>query len=118
MVAGIIVVAAADDIVLSAPGARAGLATALLILGGTGLFLAGHAAFKAVVWRTVPVPRLAALAVLALLGLVAPHVTVLALAACAAAVVAGVVVADRLTGPPEADGEVSPDAEVAEEEIA
>jgi low temperature requirement protein LtrA len=96
MVAGIIVVAAADDIVLSDPGQRAGLASALLILGGTGLYLAGHAAFKAVVWRTVSVSRLAGIAVLALLGLLAPHVSVLVLAACAAAVVIGVIVADRL----------------------
>jgi low temperature requirement protein LtrA len=98
MVAGIIVVAAADDIVLSHPGERAGVASALLILGGTGLYLAGHAAFKAVVWRVLPVSRLAGVTVLALLGLLAPHVSVLALAACAAAVVVGVVVADRLAG--------------------
>jgi low temperature requirement protein LtrA len=96
MVAGIIVVAAADDIVLSHPGERAGVASALLILGGTGLYLAGHAAFKAVVWRVLPVSRLAGVAAAALLGLLAPHVSVLALAACAAAVVVGVVVADRL----------------------
>jgi low temperature requirement protein LtrA len=94
MVAGIIVVAAADDIVLSHPRERAGLATALLILGGPALYLAGHAAFKAVVWRTVSVPRLAGVAALALLGLLAPHVSVLVLAACAAAVVVGVAVAD------------------------
>jgi low temperature requirement protein LtrA len=94
MVAGIIVVAAADDVVLSGPGARTGLASALLILGGPALFLAGHAAFKAAVWRKVSVPRLAGIAVLALLGLVAPHVSVLVLAACAAVVVIGVVVAD------------------------
>jgi low temperature requirement protein LtrA len=98
MVAGIIVVAAADDTVLSHPGERAGVASALLILGGTGLYLAGHAAFKAVVWRVLPVSRLAGVTVLALLGLLAPHVSVLALAACAAAVVVGVVVADRLAG--------------------
>jgi low temperature requirement protein LtrA len=96
MVAGIIVVAAADDRVLSDPGARTDLASALLILGGTALFLAGHAAFKAAVWRVMPVSRLVALAVLALLALLAPHVTVLALGACGAGVVAGVIVADRL----------------------
>jgi low temperature requirement protein LtrA len=96
MVAGIIVVAAADDVVLTEPGARTGLASALLILGGPALFLAGHAAFKAAVWRKVSVPRLAGIAVLALLGLVAPHVSVLVLAACAAVVVIGVVVADWL----------------------
>jgi low temperature requirement protein LtrA len=99
MVAGIIVVAAADDVVLSDPGARAGLARAQLILGGTALFLAGHAAFKAAVWRTVSVPRLAGIGVLALLGLLAPHVSVLILGACAAAVVLGVIVADWLTAP-------------------
>jgi low temperature requirement protein LtrA len=96
MVAGIIVIAAADDITLSHPRERAGLATALLILGGTGLYLAGHAAFKAVVWRTVSWARLGGVAVLALLGLLAPHVSVLVLAACAAAVVVGVAVADYL----------------------
>jgi low temperature requirement protein LtrA len=96
MVAGIIVVAAADDVVLSGPGARTGLASALLILGGPALFLAGHAAFKAAVWRKVSVPRLAGIAALALLGLVAPHVSVLVLAACAAVVVIVVVVADWL----------------------
>jgi low temperature requirement protein LtrA len=96
MVAGIIVVAAADEIVLSHPGERAGLTTALLILGGTALYLAGLAAFKAVVWRTWSLPRLAGVAAAALLGLLAPHVSVLVLAACAAAVVVGVAVADDL----------------------
>jgi low temperature requirement protein LtrA len=99
MVAGIIVVAAADEVVLSHPGQRAGLASALLILGGPALYLAGHAAFKAVVWRTVSVPRLAGIAVLALLGLLAPHVSVLILAACAAVAVIGVIVADWIGAP-------------------
>jgi low temperature requirement protein LtrA len=96
MVAGIIVIAAADDIVLSDPDERAGLASALLILGGTALYLAGHAAFKAVVWRTVSWPRLAGVAAAALLGLLAPHVSVLVLAGCATAVVVGVAAADYL----------------------
>jgi low temperature requirement protein LtrA len=94
MVAGIIVIAAADDIVLSHPEERAGLPSALLILGGTALYLAGHAAFKAVVWRTLSVPRLAGVAVAGLLGLLAPHVSVLVLAGCATAVVVGVAVGD------------------------
>ncbi|HEX5291733.1 MAG TPA: low temperature requirement protein A [Streptosporangiaceae bacterium] len=94
MVAGIIVIAAADDIVLSHPEERAGLPSALLILGGTALYLAGHAAFKAVVWRTLSVPRLAGVAVAGLLGLLAPHVSVLVLAGCATAVVVGVAVTD------------------------
>jgi low temperature requirement protein LtrA len=106
MVAGIIVIAAADEVVLSHPGERAGLATALLILGGAALYLAGLAAFQAVVWRTWSVPRLAGVAAAALLGLLAPHVSVLVLAACAAAVVVGVAVADYL-GP---GGEPAPES--------
>ena len=96
MVAGIIVVAAADEVVLSDPRARATAAAAWLLLGGYALYLAGHAAFKAVVWRTVPWSRIAAVGVLALLGLLAPHVALLTLAICAAAVIVAVAVADHL----------------------
>ena len=71
IVAGIIVAAAADQKVLSEPGATASTSSAWMILGGPALFLAGHAAFKLVVWRTVSWPRLTGVAVLALLGLAA-----------------------------------------------
>jgi low temperature requirement protein LtrA len=74
-------------------------AASWLILGGIALFLAGHAAFKAVVWRTVSWPRIAAVAVLALLGLAAPHLSALALSACAAAVVVAVAVIDYMQHP-------------------
>src|SRR6202021_728219 len=57
MVAGIIVAAAADQKVLSEPGATASTASAWMILGGPALFLAGHAAFKLGVWPHVPWPR-------------------------------------------------------------
>ena len=82
-----------------------------MILGGVGLFLAGHAAFKAVIWRRAAWPGLGALAVLGLLGLAAPHVTALALCACTAAVIIAVAVLDyarnrRLPG--EAAGRPTP----------
>jgi low temperature requirement protein LtrA len=96
MVAGIIVIAAADEIVLSDPLQRVTAPEAWLILGGTFLYIAGHAAFKAVVFGRLSWTRMAALAATALLGLVAPHVTVLALSACAAGVVIAVAVADYL----------------------
>jgi low temperature requirement protein LtrA len=64
-----------------------------MILGGPALFLAGHAAFKLVVWRTVSWPRLTGIAVLALLGLAATAIPELGLAACAAGVVAAVAAA-------------------------
>ena len=85
MVAGIIVTAAADEKVLSDPGQPASTAAAWMILGGPALFLAGHAAFKLVVWRVVSWPRLAGIAGLALLALAAGAISALALAACATA---------------------------------
>ncbi len=96
MVAGIIVSAAADEKVLADPSATASTASAWMILGGPALFLAGHAAFKLVVWRAVSWPRVAGIAGLALLALAARAVPDLALAACAAAVVAAVAAADRV----------------------
>ena len=94
MVAGIIVVAAGDDKILSSPSSTTASA-AWMILGGPALFLAGHAAFKWVVWRVVPWTRIAGVAVLALLALAVPVLPEIALAACAAAVVALVAAADR-----------------------
>ena len=98
MVAGIIVGAAADDKILSNPAVTASTASAWMILGGPALFLAGHAAFKLVVWRYPSWPRVAGTAVLALLGLAAKAIPELGLAACAAGVVAAVAATDRLPG--------------------
>ena len=96
MVAGIIVAAAGDDKILTSPSSTGSATSAWMILGGPGLFLAGHAAFKFVVWRTVPWTRLAGIAVLGLLGLAVPVLPEIALAACAAAVVAVVAALDRV----------------------
>jgi low temperature requirement protein LtrA len=98
MVAGIIVSAAADQKVLNEPDVTARTATAWMILGGPALFLAGHAAFKLVVWRVVSWPRVAGIAVLALLALAAKAIPELGLAACAAGVVIAVAATDRLPG--------------------
>jgi low temperature requirement protein LtrA len=95
MVAGIIVVAAGDEVVLSRPGATGVTSTGWLVLGGTALFIAGHAAFKIAVWRVVSWQRVAAVMALGLLGLAAGTLPALALALCAASVVIGVAVADR-----------------------
>ena len=96
MVAGIIVTAAADEKMLSDPGQPASTAAAWMILGGPALFLAGHAAFKLVVWRVVSWPRLAGIAGLGLLALAAHAIPALALAACAAVLVTAVAASDRL----------------------
>jgi len=96
MVAGIIVSAAADQKVLSDPGAAASRASAWMILGGPALFLAGHAVFKLVVWRYLAWPRLAGIAALALLAPAARVTPALALGTCAAAVVTAIAASDRL----------------------
>jgi low temperature requirement protein LtrA len=103
MIAGIIVVAAADELVVSHPGLTAGARVSWLILGGIGLFLLGHAAFKATVWRIVPWARLAGVIVLAFLGLLSGHVTELVLATAAGAVAVAVAVSDRFLYPLAAD---------------
>src|ERR1039457_1587633 len=104
MVAGIVVAAAADGAMANlAARDRAGASApgwvAWLILGGPALFLIGHAAFKAVIWRRVSWPRVGAAAVLGLLGLLAPNVPALALAACGAAAVVAVAIADQIWQP-------------------
>jgi len=96
MIGGIIVAAAADERVFDHPTVRAETATAWMVLGGAALFLAGHAAFKAIVWRVVPWTRLAAIVVLALLAIAVPHVSALTLAILSTLVVIAVAVADRL----------------------
>jgi low temperature requirement protein LtrA len=96
MVAGIIVTAAADERILADPTVTSSVSTAYLVLGGTALFLAGHAAFKATVWRIVPWSRLAAIAVLGLLGIVATSISALALGAATSAVVVALAVTDRV----------------------
>ncbi|MFC4017411.1 low temperature requirement protein A [Micromonospora sp. GCM10011542] len=97
MVAGIIVTAAADERLLREPGAPTGTLTALFTLGGPALFLAGHGAYKAVLWRARPTSRLVAVVVLLALmpvcvGLAVP---VAVCAALATAVTVAVIVADR-----------------------
>jgi low temperature requirement protein LtrA len=115
MVAGIIVAAAGDGATAEA-AARSGASgtvsawVAWLVLGGPALFLAGHAAFKAVVWKRLSWPRIGAVVVLALLGLLAPHVSALVLSACSVAVVVAVAVADQLWPPPADDQQRRPDA--------
>ena len=96
MVAGIIVAAVGDELMIAHPSGHAGAATAATVLGGPALFLAGHGAFKRMVFGRVSVPRL--LAVLALGGLwpLSPVLSPLLLAAAATLVVAAVAAADAM----------------------
>jgi low temperature requirement protein LtrA len=99
MVAGIIVAAAGDQKMLTHPSLVGSAPAGWLILGGPALFLAGHAAFKYAMWRIIPWPRLAGIAVLALLAPTAAVLPEIALAACAAVTVAAVAATDRRPHP-------------------
>ena len=105
MVACIIVIAAADDLVLARPDAVGVSSTSWLILGGTGLYIAGHLAFTLTAWRRLSWSRVGGLILIALLSLVAPHVTALGLSACAAAVVVAVAATDYARRRSPLDGE-------------
>lgn len=99
IVGGIIVVAAADQKMLDDPTAHGHASTSWLILGGTALFLGGHAIFKAAVWRLVSWPRVIGVLVVLALGALAPHTAALTLGVCALAVIVAVAIADRIQHP-------------------
>jgi low temperature requirement protein LtrA len=96
MVAGIIVAAVGDELVIEHPGGGARPAVAAVILGGPALYLAGHALFKRAVFGTVSVPRIAAVALLAVLVPAGTVVTPLALLTVATLIVAAVAGSDAI----------------------
>ncbi|HET6658554.1 MAG TPA: low temperature requirement protein A [Rubrobacter sp.] len=67
MIAGIIAVAASDELTVAHPGDPGTAASVVLTIGGTALFLAGHAFFKWAVFGVLPWSR--AVAIAALVGL-------------------------------------------------
>jgi low temperature requirement protein LtrA len=94
MVAGIIVAAVGDELVITHPTGHAGAATVATVLGGPALFLAGHAAFKWLVFGRVSVPRLLAILALGALWPLSRALSPLLLAALATLVVAAVAASD------------------------
>jgi low temperature requirement protein LtrA len=94
MVAGIIVAAVGDELIIAHPGGHTSAATVATVLGGPALFLAGHALFKRLVFGRLSPPRLIGIAALAALVPVSLVVPPLALAAAAVLVVAAVALSD------------------------
>src|ERR687894_1365518 len=90
MIAGIIAVAAGDELVVAHPYYLGTPASIALTLGGTALFLAGHAFFKWTVFGELSFSRLVAIAALAVLIPVGFAIPALALAIAAALIVVGV----------------------------
>ncbi len=96
MIAGIIAVAAADELILAHPGVQGTLASVALTLGGTGLFVAGQALFKWAVSGLLPWSRVVALAALIALVPVGFAMPALALSGAAGLIVVGLAVWETL----------------------
>lgn len=94
MVAGIIVMAVGDELVIAHPGGHISAGTALTVLGGPALFLLGHAMFKRAVFGYVPLNRIVAVVALAALASLVPFAPPIVLLIAATLVVSGVAVWD------------------------
>jgi low temperature requirement protein LtrA len=90
MVAGIIVAAVGNELVIAHPTGHTGAATVATTIGGPALFLAGHLLFKRAVFGRVSISRLAALAALAALASVGTAPPPLLLAGAVTLVLAAV----------------------------
>ena len=77
LVAGVIVTAVGNDLVLAHPHDPSKFAYALTLVAGPAIYLLGSAAYKKVVYRVVPASHLAGTAMLAALLALASHVDLL-----------------------------------------
>jgi low temperature requirement protein LtrA len=94
MVAGIIVCAVADDLVIQHPHGEVGTAVVLTILGGPALYLIGNCWFQWALWDTLPRSRIVGLiALAAALPLAVLH-SRLALLVAATAILAALAIRD------------------------
>jgi low temperature requirement protein LtrA len=96
MVAGVIAIAAADELTVAHPGEHGTTSSIALILGGTALFLAGHAFFKRAVFRVLPWSHVVAIAALIALIPVGFEIPALALSGVAGLIVVVLAVWDTL----------------------
>jgi len=96
ILAGIVVVAGADELTITHPTDAVTIASAILIIGGPALFLAGSALYGWVIDGKTPTHRLAGLATLAILVPIAPLLSQLDLLIAATAIVLAVAVWDML----------------------
>jgi low temperature requirement protein LtrA len=86
IVAGMVVSAVADELVLAHPTGHTELKVAAAVLGGPALFLIGNLLFKGAIAGRLPLSHLVGLGLLALLMPTATLLSPLALAAAATAI--------------------------------
>lgn len=97
MIAGIVVSAVGDELQIAHPLGHASAEVLITLLVGPGLFLAGHALFKYVVFNVVSIPRLVGVVVLVAIGVFGQGWPPLAIATAAVLVLVGVSAADVRT---------------------
>jgi low temperature requirement protein LtrA len=102
MVAGIIVTAVGDELVIAHPFGHATPDTVATVLGGPALFLVGHLLFKRAVFGDWSISRLAAIAILGIIAAVGRDWAPLALSVVALLVIATVSWQDIPSHPPSA----------------
>jgi low temperature requirement protein LtrA len=100
IVAGIIVTAVADDLVIAHPFGETDLALLAVVLGGPALFLIGHALFKREAFGVTSVTRLVAVAALLILAPLGPGLAPLVLALLATLIVVAVAALETFREPP------------------
>src|SRR5215204_3007035 len=100
MVAGIIVTAVGDELVIAHPFGHATPDTVATVLGGPALFLAGHLLFKRAVFGVWSIPRMAAIVVLGIVAVLGRGWSPLALAIMTVLVIAAVSWRDTRTTRP------------------
>ena len=87
IVAGIIVVAVGDDLLIADPSHSLSTAGAVMVLGGPALYLLGESLFRLRMIGSVSPKRIGTIVLLCVLLALAPHVTALELSVIVAAVV-------------------------------
>jgi len=102
IVAGIIIAAVADELMLAHPMGHMSAKTAAALLGGPALYLIGNTLFKRTVWGRLPLSHLVGLALLALLAPAAHLVSPLALGGAATAVLVIVAIWETISLSPRA----------------
>ena len=96
LVAGIIVAAVADELVLAHPAGHAGANVVVTVLGSVALYLIGHALFAWSIGGRVSAPSVAGLAAIAVLAPAAAHFSPVALMMIGTIVLMGVAVWESL----------------------
>jgi low temperature requirement protein LtrA len=99
IVAGIIVIAVADEMMIEHPEGLADAATVAVTLAGPALFLIGHALYKWASFGVISAPRLLAVGALVALTPVASFLSPLALGAAATSIVVLVAAWDTVLHP-------------------